>query len=375
MALRFIEGFESRIHSDYWSRIYASYAGLTGSTSTTTGRRGYGTGIEGNNMQFETRALTTGLQNTWIVQFAIRKNDLDAMSGNYGTFLFRNATGAGGDQFEVRWVEAAAPNAGAFQFELRRGTTVLATSRVFTPGNSVRAWWVIQLKVTIRTGTNGSYEMKAWDWQGNVETVFAATSSVNTAHAGTDGADRLFFRTTGGGVAEFALDDIVVMDSTGSVNNNFTSVPVLVMGSLLPNVDVVGEADWIPSTGTDHFALLQDTNNSPLGTGEVTSDVVGDVDLYGFSQAQLDLLPTGSPPSVLGIMVDVEALMKNSGSRTIRVRFKDSTNQADDTTDLIYSDTAKVSRYSVLEQNPTGTPAAWTAAVLKTIELGPKLTA
>lgn len=372
MALRWLEGFETRQEDDYYLRSYASYAGQTG-TNITGGRR-FGAAIQGFNMQFETRALVGSLQNTWILQFAIKKISDSTMGANYGTFLFRNASGAGGDQFEVRWVEAAAPDGGSFRFELRRGTTVLATSRVFRFSDTVRGWWTIQLKVTIRSGTNGAYEMKAWDWQGNVETVFAATTGVNTANAGTDGADRVFFRPNGGGVAQFALDDIVIMDSTGTVNNDFTSAPLMVMGEL-PNADVAGELDWIPSTGTTHFNLVQDAATNPAGTGEVTSDVVGDVDLYGFSQAQLDLLPTGAPPAVAGIMVDVEALMKTSGTRTVRARFKDGVNQADDTTDMVYNDTSKISRHAILEQNPTGPPAAWTVATLKTIELGPKLNA
>lgn len=373
MALRWLEGFETRLHDNYYSRVYASYAGQTGSIGS-VGRRGYGSSLQGLNMQFETRALVGSLQNTWILQFAIQKIDDRTMGANYGTFLFRNASGSGGDQLEVRWVEAAAPNAGAFRFELRRGATVLATSRVFGYGNTPRTWWVIQLKVTIRSGTNGSYEMKAWDWQGNVETIFAATTGVNTANVGTDGADRVFFRPNSGGVAEFNLDDIVIMDGTGTVNNDFTSVPILVMGER-PNADVGGELDWIPSTGVNHFALVQDAANLPTQTDEVTSDVVGDVDLYGFGQTTLDLAPTAAPPTVLGIMVDVEALMKTSGTRTVRVRFKDGVNQADDATDLVYTDTAKISRLAILEQNPTGTPAPWSVATLKTIEFGPKLNA
>lgn len=373
MALRWLEGFETRLEDDYYTRSYASYAGQTGSNGT-TGRRGYGSALRGTNAQFETRALVGSLQNTWILQFAIQKPSDSTMSTNYGTFLFRNASGSGGDQFEVRWVGAAAPDNGAFRFELRRGATVLATSRVFGFGVTPRTWWVIQLKVTIRSGVNGSYEMKAWDWQGNVETIFAATSGVNTANVGTDGADRVFFRCNSGGVSEFNLDDIVIMDSTGSVNNDFTSVPILVMGER-PNADVAGELDWIPSTGVNHFALVQDAANLPTGTDEVTSDVVGDVDLYGFGQSTLDLVPTAAPPTVLGIMVDVEALMKTSGTRTIRVRVKDSTNQADGAVDMVFNDTAKISRHEVMEQNPTGTPAPWTVATLKTIEMGPKLNA
>jgi len=271
----------------------------------------------------------------------------------------------------VNLVEAVAPDAGSYRVEIRRGATVLATStRVFNWSAGTPGWWVFQLKATIRTGTNGSYEMKAWDSQGNVITVFSATSSVNTANQGTDGADRIAFRNATG-FATFMMDDIVVMDSTGSVNNDFTAVPLVVYGEL-PNADVAGELDWVPSSGSTHFNLVSDAATFPAGTGEVTSDVVGDVDLYGFAQTQLDLVPTGAPPTIAGIMVDIEALMKSSGQRTVRVRVKDSTNQADDSVDMVFTTTGKVSNFTIMEQNPTGTPAAWTLAVLKTVEMGPK---
>jgi hypothetical protein len=372
MALRWIEGFENRRHSDYWGRIYASYAGQTGDVTTAANqRKGIGASLSGTNAQFVTRTLVPSVENTWIIQWALRKDTDTAMGANTGNVMLRSGAN---DQVEVRWVAAASPDIGSYRLELRRGSTVLATSTVFLPSTNLKGWNVFQLKVTVRTGTNGVYELKGWTWDGVPFTVFSATSSVNTANNGTDGADTVAFRCNSGGTAEFAMDDIVIMDSTGSVNNDFTSVPIIVYGEL-PNADVGGELDWSASLGGNHFSEVDDGAGSPAGTDEVTSDVVGDVDLYGFSQAGLDFAPTGSPPTVLGIMVDVEALMKTSGSRTLRVRFKDSSNQADDSKDLTWDDTGKTSEFTVLEQNPTGTPAPWTIAVLKTIELGPKVTA
>lgn len=370
MALRWLEGFELRQHSDYYSRIYASYAGQSG-TNVTDGRK-VGSAISGTNMQFETRALVPAVENTWIIQFAIRKTNAQSMSGAYGSFILRDASGSGGDKFEIRWVEAASPDSGAFRFELRRGGTTLETSKIFRNSSTPRGWWVVQLKVVVRGGTDGSYQMKVWDWLGNSETLFNV-SGVNTAHGSGDGADRVFFAACNGGSGIFNLDDIVIMDGTGSVNNDLTANPLIVMGEL-PNVDG-STIQWIPSTGSTNFNLVDDGATSPGGTDEVTADTVGRTDLYGFSQTQLDLAPTAFPPAVAGVMVDVEALMKSSGDRTIRVRVKDGANEADDTTDLVFDNTAKISRFAILEENPTGTPAPWTVAVLKTIEIGPKVTA
>jgi hypothetical protein len=362
-----MEGFEHRQTSAYHSRLYTSFAGAL---NTGAGRK-HGNAGSGSNVQLLTRALVGSVQNTWIFQFAVLKTDESAIT-NTAVFALYNSVG---EQLAVHLLAAPSPDAAAYKIEIRRGATVLATAnRLFRPGTNGKGWWVFQLKATVRTGTNGVVELRAWDHLGAQSTVIASTGSLNTANQGTDGADRVFFGPQGT-LSIFRIDDIVVMDSTGSVNNDLTSTPIIVYGERA-NADVAGELDWIPSTGTNHSVLVDD---DPLtGSGdvdEVTSEVVGDVDLYGHSQTQLDLAPTGAPPTVLGIQVDMEGLMKTSGTRTVRARFKDSSNQADDTVDMVYNDTAKASRFTVLEQNPTGTPAAWTLAVLKTIEFGPKLTA
>lgn len=370
MALRWIEGFETRAEDDYWSRLYASYTGVTGSPVTSGTRKGYGRALRSANSQFTTPTLVASPENTWIVQVALRRVTNTTMSTNYGVVRF--LTG-GANQLELRWNQPASPDDDTFQFQLFRGATLLDTSaRKFPTSSTTKGWIVVQFKVTVRNGVNGAYEMKGWEYDGTPFTIWSSTTGVNTADQGTDGADAIFFRPNGGGVVSFDMDDIVIMDSTGSVNNDFTSTPLQVFGEL-PNSDVSGEIDFIPSTGVNNFALVDDPDGTPTQTDEVTSDQVGDVDLYGFSQTDLDLIPTGSPPTVAGIMVDMEALMKTSGQRTMLVRFKDSTNQADDSKSLVFNTTAKESRFTVLEQNPTGTPAPWSVAVLKTIELGPKV--
>ncbi len=370
MALKWMEGFEHRQHSDYMTRMYASWVGAAFS-SVQVGRK-HGGAVRSANSQFTTRALVGSVQNTWIYQFAVRKVDNQNIT-NSVVFELNNSVGV--QLSVVLFLPPAPDNDGtAFKIEIRRGATVLATAnRLFQSGTAPRGWWTFQLKATIRTGTLGSIELRAWDFAGNMTTVVPSTTGINTANQGTDGADRAAFRIAST-TANFELDDIVLMDSTGTVNNDLTATPIIVYGERA-NADVAGELDWVPSSGSNHFDLVDDAPTSPAGTDEVTSDVVGDVDLYGHSQAQLDLAPTGSPPTVLGIQVDMEGLMKTSGTRTVRARFKDGVNQADDTTDLVFSDTAKISRFAVLEQNPTGTPAAWSIATLKTIEFGPKLNA
>lgn len=365
MVLRFMEGFETRRTNIFASRVYATVVGAAFTDVVIPGRK-RGVGHESSNLTLTTRALASSVQDTWIVQVSVLKRSTTAIVGS--EIQLRNSAG---DQVTMRFVDAGSPDVGAYKVQILRGATVLATSARTFPysGATARGWVTFQFKASVHQ-TTGTYEVRAWDWLDSGFTVIAGATSQNTANQGTNGADRvrIAFSAAGGAMT---YDDIVIMDGTGSANNDFTSVPILVYGEL-PVSDVAGESDWVPSTGVNHAALVDDGPTADGLTDEVTSDIVGDIDLYNFSNTQVALIPSTSTPAILGIMVDVEGQMKTSGTRTVHVQVKDGVNQAEDTVDLVYDSTAKISRYAVIEQNPTGTPAAWTRAALQTLALGPK---
>ena len=365
MALRFMEGFESRRTSEYATRLYASVSGATWTDITIPGRV-RGVALESTNAVLTTVPLVSSVQETWVLQIAALKRNTSALAGS--DIHIQNSAG---NQLTIRFLDAGTPDVGSFKIQILRGATVLATSARTVPysASTTRGWVTFQIKARIHT-TLGTYEVRAFDWLGNSSTVIAGASNQNTANQGTNGADRfqIIFANTGGAMT---FDDIVIMDGTGSVNNDFTSAPILVYHEL-PSTDVAGETDWTPSAGGSHAALVDDGTSASGLTDEVTSDVVGDIDLYNFTNSTVALIPTSGTPTILGVMVDVEGQMKTSGTRTVHVQVKDGANQAEDPTDLVYSTTARVSRFAILERNPTGTPAAWTRAALQTIAFGPK---
>lgn len=365
MALRFMEGWETRRTNIFASRIYGATSGATFADVTIPGRK-RGVALESTNFAMATRALVPSVQNVWIVQVAVLKRSTGAIVGS--DIQIQNSVG---EQITMRFVDAGSPDVGAYKVQIVRGATVLATSAATFPvtASTTRGWITFQLKVTVHPSA-GTYEVRAWDWLETSSTVIAGATSQNTANQGTAGADRVRFSLAASGAA-MTFDDMVVMDGTGSVNNDFTSAPILVYGEL-PASDVAGELDWIPSGGGSQASLVDDPATGDGFTDEITSDIVGDVSLFNFTNAQVALIPSSGTPTILGIMVDVEAQMKTSGTRTVHVQVKDGANQAEDTVDLVFNSTAKVSQYAVIQQNPTGTPAAWTRAVLQTLALGPK---
>lgn len=362
MALRFMEGFEVRQSTDYFERLYASYTGTT--SPTVVSGRLHGSALGQTNMNWKTRALVAAVENVWIIQFACRKPTRASISsGTPGFALYDSASGI---QFEARFVDAGTPDDGMFKVQLLRGATVLATSPVYDSGLTQRAWHLFQLKVTVHPST-GTYELKHWDVDGNVTTSIAGASGANTANQGTAGADQVAFSSGTGGTTIFYLDDIIVMDGSGAANNDFFD-PAVVMGEL-PSAEG-DNIDWQPSSGSNNAALVDDAANSPNETGEVTSPDVGDIDLYTFTSSQLALAPTATPPVVLGVQVNIEASMKNSGTSTLNIEVKNGVDQATDTTNLDFSGSARDSQIAIMEQNPTGVPADWTVADLLSIQLG-----
>lgn len=334
-----------------------------GASVTTVAGRLHGNAWSGTNSVLTTPPLVTSNENTWVVHFAWRRSTATTVSGSPGITI----SDSGGEQLSLIAVNGAAPNADLWQWELRRGASVLATSPLYSWGSTARAWSVFQLKVTIHPST-GVYELKRFDYDGAETTDIAEATGANTANQGTAGADRVTFAVGTGGASTFQLDDIVILDGTGGALDDYFTNPVVVVGEL-PNADG-NSSDFEPSSGASNYAMVDDLGTSAPGTDEVTSSNISDEDLYEFSAAQLVLLPTASPPTVHGIMIDVQGEMKNSGTANLRAIVRDGADQATDSVDLPFEGSARTSLSTVLPENPTGTPAAWTVADLTTIELG-----
>jgi hypothetical protein len=359
MAIRFIEGFEIRQIEELQELLYT----YSGASITAASGRLHGTAWSGANSSMTTPALVSSVEDVWVVHFAFRKQNATAISGAPGITFF-DGTDA---QLELRAVAPASPNASGYQWELMRGATVLATSPVYPFGSGARAWNVFQLKVTIDPSA-GTYELKRFDYDGAETTEIAEATGENTADQGTAGADRVRLSIGTAGTSIQQLDDVVILDGTGGALDDFFAAPVTVVGEL-PN-GAGNSSDFIPSSAAPNYQMVDDSPTAALGTDEVTSANIGDVDLYQFSQADLDLLPTTSPPDVHGVQVVVQGEMKNAGTANLRVEVRDGSNQATDAKDLDFSGSARTSRFAVLPENPTGTPAPWTVGDLTTIEVG-----
>lgn len=354
MVLRLVEGFENRRNASYLSRLYAQAPVITSEPGRKHGTCASWTG----STTLRTNALTSSAQNRWIIGFALRFPNPDAMSGSTAGLAFEDSSGV---QCKLHFI--AGDHEGAFRVELRRGSTAIATSGDFARGNA-KAWHYFQLDVTVRTGSNGAYELRHHTFTGTQTTVFSG-SSVNLAEQATDGADRIEFSAAGAG--RMYLDDVVVMDGTGSVNNALLTVPSTVFG-LRPTAAGNSTDFTVVGAATNHEAV-DDSPTSPQDGQYVQAPSTGDQDLYGYGN--LDLVGSGSA-SVLGVQVTMSAQMRASGSQTVAARVRSGTNEASSAETFTVNTLSLTSFTILLDQNPVG-PAAWTKTTLDAAQIGMRI--
>lgn len=350
--LRWLEGFETRRHALWFGYLYELF---NGSTYAFTAGRKAGFCLSGRDVVLRTPALVSSPENTWVVGWGWRRETAVAVTDEGGGIRFLS-----GEDEQCRLHIIAGTTVGTYRWQLRRDTTVIATSRSFLSG-SRKTWTYFMLKVTARTGASGAYELKAFDRFGTAETLFSG-SGVNLAHSASDGVDRVEFRTASG-QSNSQIDDIFVLDSTGTANNDFPASPWVVQGTL-PDADG-NQNDWSIPGGATHFNLVDEAATDTVTTGFIQSADSGDVDLFSFGP--LSAVPSAA--TVRGIHVVVTGSMVASGTKDVRPRVRSGANEATGaawTFDSLVTD----SRSVVFQQNPTGTPADWTKTSLEAAEIG-----
>lgn len=155
------------------------------------------------------------------------------------------------------------------------------------------------------------------------------------------------------------LDDIYLLDATGTMNNDF-----------LGNVRVVGifpEGDtatlqWTPSSGTAHYDLVDETRDND-DTDYVDGSTSGQVDLWEYGS-------TSGLDAIAGIQVNTTIKRTDASAFTLIVPVKsDETTSEDAGQSAAASYDAKV---RVLETDPD-TGAAWTQDAINALQCGVKV--
>lgn len=191
-------------------------------------------------------------------------------------------------------------------------TNNAGTMRVFgNPGPAIgsdvsnafsdQTWHWVEVKVTLgTTNSNGAIEVKIDG------TVRYSATGIDTFNSSSDILDALFFTgRAGGGVR---LDDLIVMDSSGSSMNDYLGDTRI--DTLIPNSNGAA-TDWTASSGSQYQCVDDVLSGSNDNTDYVYTDDAGELDL------QMSNI-VGNPATIHAVQTRVRATKTDVGTRLFR---------------------------------------------------------
>jgi hypothetical protein len=333
MAIVWVDGFESYGASGdpnpLLARRYANVGGAYANWSVIAGRAG-GHALAANSVGSElwTPSLTTN--STLIVAFA-----------------FLLPTPPSGAQimaiYDGQTVGILLEQTAAGELTLRYpGAGVATTSGL---GLCANVWWFVELKVVC--GSAGSYELRV-----NGATALSA-SGINTQVGYDAYYNCVALWGCAGATPHF--DDLVIMDGTGGVNNDFLGDCAIV--AMLP----AGAGDvtqWTPSSGANYACVNE--NPPDDNASYVQASASGAKDLYAYSGVT-------SGGVIHGIQISTDARSSDLSGPILKTLAKSGGVESDDAGQTV-PNADYLTLMRVMQTDPSGNP--WTQASLNAAQFG-----
>lgn len=282
-------------------------------------------------------------QATWIVGCALRITAYPT-GGAAGLLEWQDATNMQGR------IRIGTDGTWSYQ----RGSTPVGSASTATI--ALNTYTYVEMRITfhdtagvVQVRLNGTLVL---DLSG-IDTQQTANASANRIRLGNHGT---------GGTFTFGtedIDDVYVCDGTGTVNNTFLGdcrVDVL-----RPTADGANSA-WTPSTGTSHFALVDETTPNDDSDYLSTSTAgVRDTQALGDLPSMTDMV-------VAGVQQCVSARKDDAGTRQMKGVLKSGgTTQAGSVTHTL---TTSYRYYRQITETDPATSAPWTEAGVNALESG-----
>jgi hypothetical protein len=345
MALLWIDSFDSYGSSNgsFPTGLDVKYANLASQTNTLVadGRLPGGKSVALGHSSSPVRLIETrGFGNiaTWIVGFGF-KFGVSYPSATRRLFAIRDA---GSPQITVNVKTDG-------EFEVRRGDvggTLLATTSGAAPGTAT--WCHVEFKVTINN--SGSYELR-------INGVNEASGSTDTQQSSNAYAQTvaLFGAQESSSDTRWSFDDLFILDSSGSANNDFIGSQAVVC--IFPN-GAGDETDWTASSGNNYEAV--DENGHDGDTSYVASSTSGHQDLYEFGNITLT--------SIKGAMISAVCRETDATPFDVKLVCKSGTTTDVGPAEAIGS-TSYLYRHRVLEED-VDTSSPWDASGINNSQFG-----
>lgn len=336
MALLFCDGFDHYASADGIKK----YTWAAGTIQSTSGRRGGGAYNANGNQTYALRtipassSLIVGAAYKWAVNAAAVPIFTLFSSNSAQVAVCRNVDGT---------------------LSIKRGDGVSGTVLGTTAAAYLTStWYYIEFKVTISdsisTGTcelmvNGA---SALTLSAGADTKALSGSTANQVSIGIPGTNHF---------SDHWFDDFYICDTTGSTNNNFLGD--VRVDTLLPSADGT-YTGLTPSTGTSHFATVDDTTLST--TDYNASSTVNAKDTYALT----DL--ASSTGTIFGVQVCNAMTKDDAGTRAAANLIRSGSTDAQGAA-LYLAAGSTIYNVSVHETNPA-TSAAWTDTAVNALEAG-----
>ena len=339
MTLLFCDGFDHYATAD----LSKKYTTVTGSPtiSAAAGRRSTG-GLTSGNTQNVTKTVTATA--SFVIGAAVIFSALPGASVAIISLL----------------------DAGTLQCDLRvnvDGTlSVTRNGTVLTNGTSTHVLVTgsyIEFKVTIADSIAAD-SCKVRVNGVDIITVATGQDTKNTANATANQVK--LGQAAAGGFGSLVFDDFYICDQSGSTNNNFLGD--VRIDTIFPNADG-NYLQFTPSTGTDHYALVDET--TPNTTDYNDGSTVGDRDSYA-----LQNLTALTSQTVYGVQVNMAILKDDAGAKSASTMVRSSGTNGDGASAALGTSQTYVSQ--VYETDPNGS-IAWTETTVNAMEAGCKVTA
>jgi hypothetical protein len=344
MALLFVDGFDHYATADCTKKYdVVETTGATFSINSTAGRRGTGGFVARASSGASASRLIKNIPNSEILIAGFAFKTTVAPTANSVFFRFSDGNNLQGGLILTPTLDIVlANNAGALPGGTSSTTIALNTfvyiEVKFKFADSISTGdCVLRINgVEVANATSG-------------DTQLTANAYANRAGLGLTNA--------GGFAHTVTFDDFYICDTTGSTNNSFLGD--CRVDTLRPDADGF-YLDGTPSTGSDHYVLVDET--TPNTSDYIDLAAIGDRDSYGFE----NLTPL-STRVVYGVQANAALAKDDGGTRLAGVFARSGTTDADKgevalSTDYLYTS-------AVFETDPnTGT--GWTQTSVNDAEFG-----
>jgi len=234
--------------------------------------------------------------------------------------------------------------------QLYRGdvTTLLTASN---PGVlQAGRWSYIECKYFVND-TTGGYEIRVDG------TLILTGSSIDTRNAGNPNIGRIQWGGTN--AVEYGIDDIYVVNTSSSFNNDFLGDVTVVP---LPIAETGSINQFVSNTGTNYTAV-RDLSGEDGDTTFVSSSTAGAIDLYTLEN------PTFSANKVYAVGVSAFTRKTQLGNQNIQLLVSSSTINS---SSALFVQSAYEEKTNIFETNPD-TATSWSLSDLNNLEIGFKI--